>query len=990
MSGQQRARGAGAALLPCFLLSGAGGLVFQVVWSRLLTGVFGATSFAIGTVLAAFMGGLALGAMIAGRFAPRVRHPMRWYAALELAVAAYGLVFPWLLELLAPVNRLLWQLGLPFGAMSAVRLVLVFALLAPPTAAMGATLPLLARWTAARRGRAGGRVGALYAANTAGALIGSLLAGFVLLPTLGVALTNGVAAGLDAMAAALALAMGWNAGESAPPIEDPEADEREELLADMLPALEPTPDAGVRRVVAWSYAAAGFCGMAYEVLWSRALSIVVGSSVYSFTLVLAVYLGGHALGAALAARWVGRARRPVAALAAVHGATALLAAGAFFAVDRLPHLFLQMIRAMDPTFGLLVLSQVAVIALIVLPAATVGGAVFPLVIRLLAEGGDVGEEVGRAYGFNTVGSISGSVLGGFVILPVLGLGDGMKLVCLVQLAAGLALAWKVTRQSRALWLIAAAAAVAVVAGPDLRPGRLAAGMFRVALAKDTYAQEDYEPGEVAYYRDGLNATITVEARGDHRAIKANGKPEASSDEDMPSQILVGLTPLLLHDKPEDVVLIGFGSGVTAGAILQDRRVDRLTVVELERGMIEASAWFEDINHKPLDDRRLELVYSDGRNLLAVTDQRYDVIVSEPSNPWIAGVGSLFTVEHFRAARRRLKPGGLYMQWLQLYEMRPENVRSVVATFQSAFPHVWVFSTKPAGVDLMLIGSQSPIRPDAAKLAEGWRDPQVAAEMLRGGVKTPWDLLSLTAMTPPDVPRFAGNAELNTDDNARLEFSAPLDLARMDDDPWYIELYFRDAYANRLVDAVAGVPEEGEARALALGEFTRGLVRQGRFLQARDLLANSEADGRAADEARIVLNWFEGGPGDVPRSLGQGSSEGYRQMIRKVGGGWFQEALDAFAQMPEHEQLDDRNRVLLGYLLLLAGGRDDEALDVLEELAGQDDGALVRRYPLILYLLGRAEYEMSRFRSAFDHLLAYDRLENPCGGVPCVDDPQGRR
>ncbi len=921
-------RRAQRALLPCFLLSGAGGLVFQVVWSRLLTLVFGATSFAIGTVLAAFMGGLALGATIAGRYAPRIKHPLRAYAILEISVALYGLAFPHLLEMLAPINRVLWRAGLPFAGMSIARLVVVFALL----------------------------------------------------PTIGLALTNMVAASLDILAAALALVAGWNAGEVAPPAEGEDA-EREELLADMLSSLEPPTTARIRRTVAWSYAAAGFCGMAYEVLWSRALSIVVGSSVYAFTLVLAVYLGGHALGATLASRWAHRTRRPVAALAAVHGGTAVLAAAAFFAVDRLPQLFLELIRAMDPSFVLVLLSQALVISLIVLPAATLGGAVFPLVVRLLTQDGDVGEEVGRAYGYNTVGAISGSILGGFVLLPGLGLGDGMKLVCLVQLCAGLALAWSVATRRRTPVALAAAAAVAVVACPDLRPGRLAAGMFRVAMAKQTYATKDYNPGDIEYYRDGLNATITVETRGDHRAIKANGKPEASSDEDMPSQILVGLTPLLLHERPANVALVGFGSGVTAGSILQDRRVERLTVVELERGMIEASAWFEDVNNRPLEDPRLKLVESDGRNLLAVTEERFDVIVSEPSNPWIAGVGSLFTQEHFRTAVKRLNPGGLYMQWLQLYEMRPENVRSVLATFRSVFPHMWVFSTKPAGVDLMLIGSMTPLRPNASHLVRRWEDPKIEAEADRGGVAGPWDLLALTALTNEDVMRFAGDAPLNTDDNARLEFLAPLDLARMDDDPWYVELYFREAYANELVTWVAGIPETGEARALALGEFTRALTRQGRFIQARRLLADGGARGPAADEAGIVLGWFERGPGTVPKSLGRGKSPAYEAMIRKVAGGWFQEALDAFADMPSSEQVDDRNRILLGYLLLLTGDREDEALDVLEELAEQDDGALAQEFPLILYLLGRAEYERSRFRDAYEHLLDYDALETPIDEDP---------
>ncbi|MEM1348788.1 MAG: hypothetical protein AAGI01_09550, partial [Myxococcota bacterium] len=397
------------------------------------------------------------------------------------------------------------------------------------------------------------------------------------------------------------------------------------------------------------------------------------------------------------------------------------------------------------------------------------------------------------YALNTLGAILGSFLAGFVLLPALGLGSAIGVVIACNLLIGLALAGaefgageRRTGRLGALTSAAALACVALISAPHIDHVKLTRGMFRVYWARELFDRKKLERDdpELVFYADGVSATISVEKRGALVTLKANGKAEASDGADMATQILVGLIPFVLRASADSeleigaelAAMVGYGSGVTAGAALQ-WPLESLEVVEIEEEMVGASRFFDHVNHTPLDDPRTKLVVSDGRNYLEYTRQTFDVIVSEPSNPWIAGVASLFTVEHFRRAKRHLKPGGVFSQWVQLYEMDPENVRVILATFTEVFEHVMIFSSMPKGTDLILIGSAHPILLPPEGLERAWAIDSVREELQRAGLQTPYDFYGLMFMNYVEALEFADGAILNTDDNGYLEFEAPKDLIR---------------------------------------------------------------------------------------------------------------------------------------------------------------------------------------------------------------------
>lgn len=372
-----------------------------------------------------------------------------------------------------------------------------------------------------------------------------------------------------------------------------------------------------------------------------------------------------------------------------------------------------------------------------------------------------------------------------------------------------------------------------------------------------------EPGgELLYYADGLTATTTVERRGGTIVLKANGKPEASDTVDMPTQILVGLLPFLIRAELDGVVvgdevaaMIGFGSGVTAGASLQ-WPLKALDVVEIEATMVEASRFFNHVNHRPLEDPRHLLVESDGRNYLEYVPKTFDVIVSEPSNPWIAGVSALFTEEYFRRVTTRLNDGGVYGQWVQLYELRPENVRRVFATFLSVFPHVHAFSSKAKSTDLILVGSMSPMvfGPESFGIVDEL--PRVAAELRRAGIEEPAELIGLLFMTERELREFAEGARVNTDDNGLLEFSAPFDLLYAEEgERFFAEFYFQPDDHGDPRPYLAGWPDgpgwTDDARAAVI----RGVFLAGKPALARALVADrpAEAEGSALAQIAAVLD-----------------------------------------------------------------------------------------------------------------------------------------
>ncbi|HSE36356.1 MAG TPA: fused MFS/spermidine synthase, partial [Blastocatellia bacterium] len=509
---------------------------------------------------------------------------------------------------------------------------------------------------------------------------------------------------------------------------------------------------------------------------------------------LTTFLVGLAAGATIASRMVDRIRRPVRMFAFIEvavGVTSLIGAYMF---NDLPYVFVQLYRWVDSSaFGILLFARFLIASFVMIVPTVLLGALFPLVVRIISrrkQPHTTGRTVGDAYAANTLGAIAGSFASGFILIPWLGLLGSLRLcVAMNFVVAGAAFVASAKRpaekrsQSRRANVgstvgFASSVLLIVVVGlgePPWDPEVMSSAVYRYAPSlTDKTRQELFEflksgQGETIYYEEGITATVAVQRQGGGRVLKVNGKPEASTAGDMPTQILIGALPLLVRERTDDVLLIGLGSGVTLGSIEQFP-VKRVTCVELEPAVIEASRYFEDVNNRPLEDPRLRMISNDGRNFIYTTDEKFDVIVSEPSNPWVTGVANLFTLEYFKRGAERLKDDGLFSQWLQIYEMSPEDVRTLIATFRTAFPCVYLF--RGAEGDLMLLGSKSERRLDLSILKSNLENKRSGAELRRIGTSRASEIISRFYLGPAEVTRLSAGARLNTDDNALIEFNAP--------------------------------------------------------------------------------------------------------------------------------------------------------------------------------------------------------------------------
>lgn len=752
--------------LLCFFISGASGLMYQVVWARQLTLIFGATTFAISTVLTVFMGGLALGSYYGGR--RNAVRPLRTYGLLEISIGLYGLLIPAIFAVMPQIYGL--AKPLPFLAVSLMRFALAVLVLALPTGLMGATLPILSKFFASG-GLIGLRVGSLYSANTFGAVAGSLASGFLLMPALGMRATTIVAAGLNIAIGLIALGLDrrLNDGPSWPA--EPAAIRRS-------PPPKKISPAQVKLALA-AFALSGLVALSYEVIWSRVLALIIGSSVYAFTIMVATFLVGLAAGAYLASRFADRAGDTIRAFALIEagiGATAL--AGSFF-FNELPYFFVRLYGSIAvSSFELMLAVRFLIAALIMIPPTLFLGSLLPIVVRIVHGGaGDmkrsISRVVGDAYAANTLGAIVGSFASGFVMIPNLGLTGSLKLCVAVNFALGAALAWSCGRRLAASLAVAFGLMVILIRAP-WDPAIMSSAVYRYAPAMKQMNRQEFfkymRQGETIFYKEGVTATVTVQRQGADRVLKVNGKPEASTMlGDLPTQILMGSLPLLVRQSAEDVLVIGLGSGTTLGSVEQFP-ISRVTCVELEPAVIEASRFFNDINNRPLEDPRLRLIQNDGRNFIDTAREQFDVIISQPSNPWLTGVANLFTLEYFRRGAQRLKPGGTFTQWLQIYEMPIRDVKSLLATFRAVFPNTMVF--RAAEGDLVLLGSQAPLKVDISVISAHLGREKIARNLKRAGIEGAADLISHFYLGPEEAARFSTGAPINTDDNALIEFSAP--------------------------------------------------------------------------------------------------------------------------------------------------------------------------------------------------------------------------
>lgn len=993
-----------ALLVICFAISGATSLVLQVVWVRRLIGVFGASSLAIATVLATFMAGLALGSWLGGRWADRLeqnppskvhrvlRDPFFYYGAAELVVGLTALAILPMIDYYRGANAWLWQqLGDTPWLLASTRFLLTATVLLLPTTAMGATLPLLTRKVTRAKadlGALGSRLGLLYAANTSGALCGAAAAGFWFIPLFGVSLSNQLAAGAAILVALVVAGLSWARPDStATTSRLPDADEEQEVLLDEQP-LDSTEKE--RRAVLWLYALSGAVAMVLEVLWSRTLAIVNGSSVYSFTIVLCTFLVGISAGSALAAKLWGRTRRPLLVLS---GLFLFAAAGIllFHALaDDLPEMFLTLVEGTHLDVDTVLGVHVFLSALIIVPTALALGAVMPVAIRAYVGGMDeVGRDVGKAYAANTLGAILGSVLGGFVILPGPGLELGVRLAALVMLILAL---WAALLQTRKLVvpILAALLALAIFLSPSWNRSNFTAGLFRTHQASRYIQGGGLFQRELAYYRDGISTTVSVEKLSGGWVLRNNGKVEASNRHDMPTQILVGLMPVLFHrSKEQSVFLVGYGSGVTVGSIAIAPMVKEVDVVELEPAVYEASdRFFGSFNNQPDKNPKVRRLLGDGRNVLLAGGKRYDVIVSEPSNPWIAGVATLFTREFYQLAKQHLKPGGVFCQWAQLYELGPRNVKMIYRTFSESFAYVYAFTPGDETTDTVLLGSDRPLELDLARLRRTIRESDVLrAELGRAEIENAEDLVASLLLGPDEVASFTAGAEINTDDNAKLEYAAPHDLLASANTGQFARLVRGDTWPYGYLEPVIKGVFDGQAGRAEL-RIARSLMTYGRLRRARHWLELAEAQGVDTRSLRRVLALAEprdyldpempiteGGP-TLPKPHAELFESRSELAVERLTNGYklFAEARwtagwDALRALPRRSETSAGGDVtLLMAYFAYKSVELDVARKLLTPLAAH--AQYVVRRPSVVYYLGRAHFGLGHFRDAVDLLESF--------------------
>ncbi|HEV7744753.1 MAG TPA: fused MFS/spermidine synthase [Pyrinomonadaceae bacterium] len=776
----------------CFVLSGATGLIYEVLWARMLGLVFGATTLAVSTVLAAFMGGLALGSALAGRSGAAVKRPVRAYGLLEIGIALYALAVPFFFSFVDNLYAIIWQNFHPgFFAFSLWRFLLSCVMLLVPTTLMGATLPLLSAALLRSAGPNSTSITKLYTRNLFGAICGSLLAGFVLLPILGVRAAIYVAAIIN-IAIGIASIMADRRMETLSTLDGDTQSALEELRPDNIQVVTGVNDAKFWMVCAFI---SGFVTISTQVAWTRMLAMIIGSSTYAFSIVVALFLLGLSAGAYVIARkrlseTLRETMMKVEFLTAVSIVLSLVVA------NYIPALLVNTgVRLQINSWAGLLMLQIFSVALLILLPAFLMGMVMPLVLVWAGTKpkSQSVQLVGRSYAVNTVGAIAGAFAAGFVLIPKVNTRFTiLSAAALCIVVAGLAYQPKAEGRDRDVQRAIAAGLVLAliiglfIKGPRMNLADLSVGAYDSLvrlLAKSRGGVDDGsvqkrgpEIHQLLMYEEGPTSTVSVRKDWDITSLAINGRTNASDGEDMATQVMLGQMPVLLAPRLKSALVVGYATGVTAGSILQSP-IESVACVELEPATVNASRFFEHVNNHPLNDPRLHLIIDDARTYLRVNPARYDIIVSEPSHPWVPGVANLFTREFFQLGRERLNDDGIFVQWLQIYQLSTDSLRSVLATFHDTFPYVQVFRVEGAwkGKDLLLVGSKTALSLDHIK--ERVADQRIGAELARVKIMSEADVKSWYICDEKQLGPAVAGSVINTDDNMHIETTVPREAFR---------------------------------------------------------------------------------------------------------------------------------------------------------------------------------------------------------------------
>jgi spermidine synthase len=781
-------------VLVLFCFSGGAALIYEIVWYQLLQIAIGSTAFSLGVLLASFMGGLCLGSLalpaLSGRFTVLRRHPLKIFAAIETLIAVCGAAELLLIPLAGDLSLQGPQAG--FAGMI-LRSLVSAACLLPPTCLMGASLPALAAWVGSGS-RGALNCGLLYAANTIGAVAGCLVAGFYLLRLFDVDIASCVAIALNLAVATLSLAFAHR------------------LRAKVAQNPEASGPARKRVVESWPICAAmalsGMAALGSEVVWTRAMGLVLGATVYAFSIILAVFLAGLALGTA-AASALSRNINPRLAL----GWCQILAAAgiawtAYALADSLPWWPINPQLARDPK----IIFQLDLVRTIwgILPATLFWGASFPFAFAAAFRGGaDRSAVTGAIYGSNTAGAIAGGLAVSLAAIPLLGTQNTERVLMFICAASGLFLLFPLMRSDRVTRLeLAAGVATGLIAlfiwQVDRLPGELIAFGRRTASTAGM--------ARILYSAEGQNTAIAISQWNDGALqFHVAGKVEASTEAyDMRLQRMLAHVPGLMHDNPRSVLVVGFGGGITAGTFTTYPSVKRIVICELEPLIPPVSTrYFAKENYNVLHDARTQMVYDDARHFIAATRERFDIITSDPIHPFVKGSAALYSKEYFELVKAHLNPGGVVTQWVPLYESDADTVRSEIATFFEVFPFgtVWANNANGQGYDLVLAGQLTPPSLDIgnmeARLAS--RDYRLVAQSLHDvNLESASDLFASYTGDRKMLEPWLKDAAINHDRDLRLQYLAGLALNHAEEDTIYRDMLI---YWTRPISLFRGSPSQ---------------------------------------------------------------------------------------------------------------------------------------------------------------------------------------
>jgi spermidine synthase len=782
-----------ALLFALFMGSGCAALIYEIVWFQLLQLVVGSSAVSLAVLLGTFMGGMCLGSLLLPRVVPAGLHPLRVYALLEVGIGLAGIVVLLAMPAVSQLYTSLIGHGMPGIALRAV---VCTVCLLPPTMLMGATLPAIARWVESTP-RGMSWLGFFYGGNTVGAVMGCLLAGFYLLRVHDSAIATICAAALNFGVAAIAWMLARKSGHRI----DPGADSN--TAADNPAVTTGTPviagDAA-HRAVLLTIALSGFCALAAEVVWARILSLLLGATVYTFSIILAVFLAGLGIGSsagAALARQVSWARHALAGSQLLQ--VGAIAWAAYGMAVLLPYWTVDPALAEAPfakfRFDLLRCAWA------ILPSAILWGGSFPLALASLsAPGQDAARVVSHAYAANTLGAIAGAVLCSMLLIPGLGTQNTQILLIGISfVAACVALRPKHGRE----FAVATAAGVLTFFAAGIVPKT----PWQLVAYGRQIATTDYGANAI-YFGEGMNSSVAVsETPGGARFFHVSGKTEASSlHKDMRLQRMLGHIPALLHPKPRSVLIVGCGAGVTSGSFVLHPSVERIVICDIEPLIPKIVAdYFRHENHDVIRDPRVEIVYDDARHYIATTKEKFDLITSDPIHPWVKGSAVLYSREYFELCRQRLNPGGLVTQWVPLYEANRSVVQSEIATFFSVFPHgtIWANDDDGFGYDTVMLGQAAPLEIDLESLQhrlDRADHARVRLALSDLGFNSAIDLLSTYAARFADLRGWLHAAEINHDRNLRLQYLAGLQLDSNKGADAYLEIIGRRVFPTDIFRA----------------------------------------------------------------------------------------------------------------------------------------------------------------------------------------------